>query len=189
MSDIDAPDPKRFDLKAALANRTFAVDTVPIFLDEQLMYDYNKAAWEADHDPMNKEKAEARDKMLEDFKSIAINVTVRNVPGEQEEAIIEKLIEEYPPQFNMFNQEIPNREANDKMNVQLWALHIAKIEAADGSFTVPDESDIDALRKTAPRAALEVIAKAIKDLNDKTKAGYDTVVKDPNFLSQPSLTE
>lgn len=188
MSDIDAPDPKTLDLKTVLAGRTYATETVPVFFDEALMYEYAKVAQEADYDPANKEKQRARDEMLKTFEGICFKVTVRSVPLEEEEKIIEKLIEEFPPRFGPFGNELPDREATDKMNVQLWALHVVKVEAPDGSFTVPDESDIQALRKTAPRATLEVIAQAIKDLNEKTRSGYDTIVKDPDFLSRRSLT-
>lgn len=184
---IDAPEPKRFDLKAELSGRTFATETVPIFLDENLMYKYAKLSRESDLDPANEEKAKARDELFDTFKGIAIQVTVKSVPQEQEEIIVEEVMKNHPPKY-AFGTQLPDREADAEFNAKMWQLHIAKIEAPDGSSIVPDESDIRALRDSAPRVSLEAIAKAIDDLNENTRSGYETIVKDPDFLSQPSQT-
>ena len=186
---VDAPEPKLFDLKAALSGRTFATETVTIFLDEDAMYNYARISQASDLDPASKEKAAERDKLLKFLQAIAIKVTVRSVPQDQEETIVQELVEKYPPRYSAIGSELPDREANAELNAKLWQLHIVKIEAPDGSFIVPNEHDIRALRDSAPRVALETIARAINELNTKVRSGYDTAVQDPDFLSQPSPTE
>lgn len=184
---IEAPEPRRFDLKAALANRSHATETVTVFLDEGLMYEYAKVARESDLDPANEEKRKARDEMLKTFEGIALKVTVKSIPIEQDEIVIQEILEKYPPKY-FLDQPLPNREADTELNIKLWTLAVVKIEAPDGASITPDESDIRALRDQAPRVTLDVIANAIKNLNEATRSGYDTIVKDPDFLSRPSLT-
>ncbi len=182
-------DPTRFDLVAALKGRTYPEDTVTIFLDEAKMYEYAKASRDADHDPMNEEKQELAKKIFNDFKEIAITVTLKSAPRHVVKAVEEEIEEKYPSKFSAFGILEPNAAREEEFNLRLWSIYIQRMELSDGTFSVPSPEEIATFRDAAPQVALEVVAKAIDDLFEVTKSGYEQIVKDPDFLSQRSRTE
>lgn len=184
MTNIDAPEPKTFNLLAALEGRTYATDTVTVFMDEGLMYAYAKASRDADYDPADKKKEAVVQELLKTFDGIALKFTVRTVPQEQQEVIFEEIEEEFPPQYSPIGLVLPNRKANAEFNARLWALHIVNIEAPDGASMVPSVEDIKALRASAPQVTLEAIAAAIDGLTKQSGSAYEQVVKNPDFLSR-----
>lgn len=183
MTNIDAPEPKTFNLLAALEGRTYATETVTVFMDESLMYAYNKANWDADTDPDNEDKRAVVEELEKTFEGIALKVTVRTIPPEQSEIVLDEVTKEFPPKFNVIGNPLPDREADAEYNARLWALNIVNIEAPDGSNLVPSIEDIKALRAKAPQPTLDAISKAIHELTDGSLSGYEQIVKNPDFLS------
>ncbi|MCK9603154.1 MAG: hypothetical protein M0R66_02060 [Candidatus Omnitrophica bacterium] len=181
--------PKTFNLKEALAGISYPEDTVTVFLDAKLMYEYSQAKREWDYDPANKKKEARVEELEKTFEGIALKVTVKDMPSRIRRDVVNKVRGEFPPEKNMFGMAIDTPEGQEELQLQLWALYITSITAPDGTVIVPDVEDIKLLRDEAPDIALDTIRKAIDGLTEITKSGYEQAVQAPGFLSQPSLTE
>lgn len=181
--------PKTFNLKAALAGISYPEDTVTVFLDAKLMYEYSQAKREWDYDFANKEKEARVEELEETFKDIALKVTVKDMPSKIRKDVVNKVRKDFPPETNMFGGKVDTPEGQEEIQLQLWTLYITTITGPDGSVILPDVDDIKLLRDEAPDIALETIKKAIDGLTEITKSGYEQVVQSPGFLSQPSPME
>lgn len=181
----DNNDPKTFDLIAALQGRSYPKETVTIFLDEALMYEYAKATKAADQDPQNKEKAAAVEALSESFKSLALKVTVRGIPSHVHKSIRDTVLAKHPIQYDHFNQPKANPEFSELYDQLLWENQVVQIEAPDGSTLTPTPEDIRAMRREAPETAVNAIVEAINLLSEGAQSGYEQIVQDPSFLSQP----
>lgn len=179
---------KRFDLQGYLAGRTFPESTVPVMVDEKLQVAYARLCYEHDREfdaKKQKELKKARDKMLESFKDITLKVTVRQIPQHVVDNIVDEIKEEFPSKTNMLGQEIDSREALDEFNTRLWAAHLVRLEAADGSFSVPTVDEVRELKEGLPEASLLAIKNEIDKLSEDAKSGYETSVTELGFLSTP----
>ncbi|MCK9599199.1 MAG: hypothetical protein M0R06_09175 [Sphaerochaeta sp.] len=182
--------PKTFNLKAALAGISYPEETVTVFLDAKLMYEYSQAKREWDYDPANKEKEARVEELEKKFEDIALTITVKDMPSRIRKDVVKKVRAEFPAEVNMFGVPIDTVEGQEELQVHLWALYITSITAPDGTVIAPPSlDDIRALRDAAPDIALGAIKTAIDGLTEITKSGYEQAVQAPGFLSQPSLTE
>ena len=183
------PDPKTFTLKDALAGISFPEETVTVFLDAGLMYEYAQAKRDMDYDPANNEKQAKVEELETLFKDIALTVRVKDMPSKIRKDVVKKVRVEYPPTTNMLGMAIDTPEGQEELQVQLWSMYVISITAPDGTVISPDADDIRTLRDNAPDIALNAIKSAIDGLTDITKSGYEQIVKEPGFLSQPSPME
>lgn len=181
-------DSKTFDLQNFLGGRTYPERVIPVMVDEKLQVAYAELvkahANEIDSEKL-KELDEAIEKMRESFKDLVLLVTVRGVPPRLIEQIQNEIHEEFPPKTNAFGKEIASTEAVLEYDLRLWNAHIVKVEAPDGTFSVPDTDDIRDLRDGLPEASLVAIGNAIVDLQTDASLGYETAVTDLGFLSTP----
>ena len=182
-------DPLKFDLIAALEGRTYPKKEVPIFLDEQLMFDYVQLCKDADYDPHNKEKADLRDLALAQFKDAAITVTVVGIPTHVVESVRAEVDAEYPPEHNAFGGLKANPAADEEFTLRMWHKHIPQMAVSNGAVLNPTLEDLKAFRLQAPLAAKLALQNAINELTENTLKSYEMIVQDPDFLSQPSQTE
>lgn len=181
-------DPKTFSLKQALAGISFPEETVTVFLNAKQMYLYSKAKREWDYDPASDEKRQVVEAYESAFENEALKVTVRDIPVSTRKAVLKKVREEFPPKENAFGMLMDTPEGRDELDNRLWALYIVSVEMGGERLTL-EPDDIKTLRNEAPDVALGAIAGAINELTEGAKSGYEQIVQEPAFLSQPSLTE
>ena len=186
-TDATEPSPKTFDLAAALAGRTFPEIVVPVFFDEELQFELNRIDKEISTAPA--EEADAlvaqRDELLEKFKQAIIKVRVKGTPRHVRKATLDKVLEEHPNEYTPWGALKPNPEGDEAYTNATWALHVVEITGPDGSTLVPSESDITAFRSQAPDSAIIAVERAIQELTEGSKSGYETAIQDLDFLSRP----
>lgn len=185
MTDVN---PRTFDLGAALAGITYPEETIPVFFDQALSYELanlDRKIRIADGEALKKLTA-LRNELIEKTKSAAILVKLRGVPRELRKATLDSVTAEYPIEYNAFGQAQPNPEADDVYARKIWALHLVSITGPDGSVLEPvTEADVDMFRSKAPDTAIGAVEQGIARLTDDTKTGYDTAIRDIDFLSRP----
>lgn len=185
--ETNAPNPKTFDLAAALAGRTFPEITVPVFLDEAMQFELSrldKAISTATTEEAVKLEKE-RKELLTTFKEFALKVKVKGAPRHLRKATLDKVLADFPTDRDAFGRVKPNPEGDEAFATATWLLHVVEITAPDGSVLNPSEEDIINFRNNAPDAAIFAVESAIGELTSGSKAGYEAAVQDLDFLSQP----
>ena len=194
MTDAPAtPDHKTFDLFDALTGISYPEDTVEVFFSEDLMYRINKTEKKIDELLLrgDTEQADALDAKLDELRKAAESVkyvfTIRSTPRELTRDIFNAVQEEFPDTQDFIGRKIENPARGEEFSIRHWALHIVKIVNPEGAVLGPiDEAMARALRGKLPTPAQERIAKAIDDMYNGAKAGYESLIKDEDFLSDAS---
>lgn len=192
MSDA-TPSHETFDIMDALQGVSFPEDTVEFFLDENLNYIVNKTNQELKRHELlgNKEAAEElrskRDDLIESAVTKKFTATVRATPDNIREAIDTEVEEKYPSEQDILGREKPNPEKDSFYMAKYWAAHVVKLSNPTGVEQVGMTYDQAlAFRKTAPRSAVLAIQEKINELYSGSKAGYQDIVQESNFLSGAS---
>lgn len=182
------PNPLHADMRKILEGISFPEETVTVFLDADLMYEYAKACRDADYDPMSKEKAAEVERIEKECAEVAVQVTVKDLPVSKRRAVLQRVREMHPPKDTIFGEPADTPEGREELQAQLWALYVTRIQGAGEAFT-PTVDDIKALRDSAPDLALNTIATAIDNLTTGAKSGYEQAVSELGFLSRRSQTD
>lgn len=187
------PSHETFDILDALQGATFPEDTVDFFLDENLNYLVNKTNNELKQLEYRgqTEKAESlkkhRDELLESAVSKKFTATVRAVPDNVREAIDVETEEKHPAEQDIYGREKTSPERDAFFMAKYWAAHVVKITNPTGVSQIGMTFDqASAFRKTAPRSAVLAIQDKINELYSGSKAGYQDIVQESNFLSDAS---
>lgn len=188
----DAPDAGTFDIADLFTGKIYPKDSVEVFLDEDTAYAIDKnakavtrALIEDDKDKL-KELAEATEALVKKGAASRVVFHLTGVSRDDRKNILDKVLEEFPQQYNFLNQPVPNNAANDALANRRWAIHIERIERANGSVHVaPTPEDIAVFRGNAPDSAVQAIEEAIEALSEGSKSGFETLVQENGFLSQP----
>lgn len=175
------PDAKTFDLKATLAGRTYAKQTVPIFLDEETMFRFGKVVDKANH--LDKDAELERDTMVLEFADELIWVTVQGVPRHVRKNLDLTMAKDYPMDEKSTPDEMVAR--NDEFTARYWQLYVVATKGPDGIERVTDRETIDLLIESLPDASFNAIEAAMLELRDGAKSGYENAVMEIGFLSQP----
>ena len=183
-----AEDAKKFDLIAALNGRSYPEIPVPLILAEEAMLELATANLAALQNPADKKLEKARMEILETFKDICLKVTVKGVPRHVLRSIALSVTKDYKPKKNNFGVPEDNPEADDAFAQRLWEAHVVEVEAPGGQKFTPGPEEITALREKSPQPAYEAIEAAINELRAGPQSGYEQIVTELPFLSQPSAT-
>lgn len=192
MTDV-TPNPKTLDLGELLAGISYPKDTVEVWLDEATAYEISKAdaaikraELMGDAELVSKLETE-REKLVELGASSRLVFHLTGVSRKVKDDIITKTDEKFKPEYSFMGTRVPNREADDYHANLRWAVHIEKFVAADGSELVaPGPESIEKFRDVAPAPATEAIEKAITNLSEGAKSGFESLAQEHAFLSQPS---
>lgn len=180
-----AEEPKRFDLMAALAGRTYPEKKVTVFLDEALMYLRNEVEEAHLHDPANKDLEALVEKTREELAPLALTVTVKGAPPHLLKSLIKSVNDDFPPKKNAFGGvELPDGYG-DAFDQRMWELLVVNISDAEGNGSTPSPEEIEEFRKVAPAASIKAVDDAIEELSDNSRTGYHLAIQDLGFLSQP----
>lgn len=179
-------DPKTFDLAAALAGRTYPTDTIPVYFDEEKVYELAKAFRASNADPANTEKAEAVTSLMDELKKGAHYITIRGVDPSHINEIIDALDDEFPLKTDMLGRVEANKDRGYEFQRRLWALYVIEIKDPKGKVIAPPTAeDLHNFRNTAPESAINAVDEAIKTMREGAEAAYKTMVSDLAFLSKP----
>lgn len=188
----DALDPGTFDIADLFTGKVYPKEVVTVFLDEDAAYQINvnskeitKAVVREDTQAL-KELEEKHHDLVRRAASSKVTFHLTGVSRDERQNVLSKTLEEYPQQYNLMGQPIPDTKANEVHANRRWALHTERIVRADGSTIVaPDEHAIKVFRGHAPDPVVEEIETAILELSQGVKSGFETLAQETDFLSQP----
>lgn len=189
----DVPTPKTLDLGAFLAGQNHPTEVVEVFMAEDVMYSLaraNEAIRKAEVRGETEAIAELearRDELVEAGISSRLEVHLQGISKKTEKDIERKVIAEHPVDTDLLGRPKPNFERTEALANLFWAAYITKIVAPDGSALVaPGLEDIQNLRDNAPEPAINAIEAAINEFTTGSKSGFESLVQEHGFLSQPS---
>lgn len=192
MTDV-TPNPKTLDLGAVLAGVAYPKDVVSVYLREDVAYELNKVNEAINRAQLlgEKETLEAlekeRDKLIEIGQASRLEFHLTGVSRKVRQAVVDKVDAEFPPEFNLLGQRMPNSKADDMHANHMWSVHVEKIVAPDGSESIaPSPENIAQFREAAPDLAIRAVEAGIKQFTDGAKSGFESLAQEHAFLSQPS---
>lgn len=184
-----------FDLVAAIEGRTYPELDVRVYFDETAAN-----AIGALNAELTRLAALGRteeygalepvfDQAITDLKDSEFTFTLRSVPRKVKKAWLAKAQAKFPdkkPDKNG-NQE-PNFDGFQYVELLQWQSYIVKITDPTGHVNSGPfaESLIQKLMDEAPEASLQAISAGIEELDNGSKAGYETAVRNLDFLSSAS---
>lgn len=199
---MTSPDSKTIDLAAVFTGQTYPEETFQVYLDHNAGYQVYKAsqalrdaetAVRIDDSDANKKSAKraekAKDKAIKDVADKAFTVTVRAVPRAFTQDVHEQVTAKHPPKENILNpsQPTPDPKAEEAYTNELWALHIINFVDFEGNRVKFDTAeDARFFRRNAPDVAINTITDKIGELYAGERAGFETTIKEVDFLSVAS---
>lgn len=193
MTDEIAGKPETFDLIAAIEGTTRPETEVPFWFDERAAQAIANIEAELQRllalGKVDEYTAleDVKVQLIEDMKTSQYTVTVKGIPTEVEKSILLAASAKFPDKTNAFGQSEPNIEGMEYLDVLMLQAYIAKFEAPNGAIkTSLSEDEVILLKNKAPKASLQAINQAIRDLNEGPKSGYDQIVQGLSFLSERS---
>lgn len=184
---------KTFDLAAALSGINYPSVEVEVYFDEALAYEISEinrnlemlsaAGKDAEYAELEKKF----DEFLKQVEEHKFTFTVKGVPANVENSINDEIKKKFPVKRNALGMVEGDNSAADEEYVKLiFGAYISKIVAPDGSVIAPpSESDIAALRSSAPVHVLNKIQQAIVGLKTNIANGFELGIKSADFLSKP----
>lgn len=184
-------DIKTFDLVAAIEGRSYPTLEVKAHLNETLgfeMYQVEKKRQQAQF--ASKEDMDAFDAEFDKFVKAAeegtYTVHLKAVPERVKRDILKKVLAEYPTKKGVFGAEEPPVEADDMYTKLNWEAHITHVVDPSGAVATVDAETVTALFDKAPATFHEKVNLGIAELQTGSKAGYEAMAKDLDFLSHAS---
>ena len=193
------PAPELFDLGSFLAGRTYPEDIVHVYLDEQAISHIQglvdlRNEMELEDEPDTAEIAKIQgliDQAQEAAEASLLKLTIRGISNRRRVNLLTKITEEFPMNPKAFRTGAPDpkdRDRNEATVLALWSAYIVKIENSKGQVleNIP-EGFIHDLYEDSPEPVVARITNAINDLQHDQAAKYESYVREPDFLSRPSL--
>lgn len=190
----DAPDYKTHDIAEMFAGVSFPSDVVTIYTDAGIAYEFNKLSAESVEAVKEKDEEKARDiaQRREDLVKKAAahryEFHLRGQSKDNRKAILDRVREEFPPEVDpIFGREKIDPKADEVYANRFWALHVERIEGPNGfRIAPPTEADIKIFRGQAPDSETEKIERAIQELSQGAKSGFESLAREHDFLSSAS---
>lgn len=182
--------PHNADLADILSGVSLPTDSVDIYMNAQgayMIYDLNDQIRRAEargDDTAELEKT--REEVQKAVEGSRRTVELRGVNRHDRDAAIDKVMIDHPQEFDFLGRPKPDLAADRELNATMWALHIQRIVMPNGAALVaPNVETVKAFIAQAPDHAIKTIAEAINGLEKKTTEGFESMVQDHDFLSQP----
>lgn len=192
MTDALTPNPTTFDIADLFTGKAYPKTEVEVFLDEDAAYEITKNSRATTRAVVAEDTAALKDleakhhELVKRAAASKVTFHLTGVSRAERKAMMEKTLEDYPLEYNLLGRPNPNPKADEVHADRKWALHTERIVRADGSQIVaPTPDQIHVFRDNAPDAVVEQIEQAIMDLSDGVKGGFETLVQETGFLSQP----
>lgn len=186
--------PATFDIADMFSGVNYPTEVVPFYTNPGVAYEFNKLALESKDAVERKDQSAAedivkrREKLIEDSEKFRYEIHLRGQSRDNRKAVAEAVNAEFPPgDPDLFGRREPNAEGEEAYVNRYWALHIEKIVAPNGAIkAVPSEADIKALRGNAPDSEIDKVEKAIQELTEGAKSGFESLAQEHDFLSSAS---
>lgn len=190
---VDAPNVKTFDIAEMFSGRSFPTDSVTVYTDQGIGYEFDKLSRESVEAVQRKDKVageaivEKREELLKRAEKFRYEIHLRGVSRDDEEAV-EKLVRaEFPEEKDIWGRTLDNSEADEKFTILLWTLYIEKIVNHEGAVIVaPGEDAIRIIRAKLHLTEQAKIGAAIGELSEGAKRGYEALAQEHDFLSSAS---
>lgn len=190
----DALNAATFDLADMFAGISYPKTVLPVYTNPGVGYEMNTLSAESkeavllqDEDKA-REIAERRERVIAESEKYRYEFTIQGHSKDERDAILDKVREQHPPTEDWMGREKFSAEG-DRLYINLtWALHIAQIKAPNGAVNVaPGAEGIEVLRAKLPDSEQKKIEAAIQELSEGTKAGFETLAQEHDFLSSASV--
>lgn len=189
----EALNPATFDVADMFAGVSYPTEVVPFYTDQGVAYEFNKlaqeavAAVEAKDESAAKDIEKRREELIKKAESNRYEVHLRGRSRADRELVLDTVRSEFPPEVDpLFGREKPDAEADKVYINRMWALHIEKIVRPDGAILLVDEGTIKSLRGQAADSELAKVEKAIQNLTEGAKSGFESLAQEHDFLSSAS---
>lgn len=186
-------DATTFDLGSFLAGLSHPTDTVEVFMAEDVMYALakadaaiRKAEILEDKDALAELEAN-RENLIKAGLDSRLEIHLQGISKKTEKDIQNKAFAEFPMKTDLLGRIEPSVGRTELLTNLFWAAYIVKIVAPNGAELVaPGLEDIQRLRDGAPDPAQDAIEAAINEFTQGSKSGFESLVQEHGFLSQPS---
>lgn len=186
-------DPKTFDLVAVLAGRNYPETTATVYFDEAAGLEIANRDKELQR-LSNLGKAdeytaleEVQNAAIEALKDQAFTFTIRGVSRKVKSDVVKQVMAEHPSERNAFGVAEPNPAADERITELIWQTHIVGVTSPTGETTgQPDEDTVKQLLGLLPQSAYLAIEKAINEVTEGAKSGFEIAARDADFLSGAS---
>lgn len=189
----EALDFKTFDIADMFTGVSYPTEVVPFYTNSQVAYEFNKLSREAADAVARKDEKAAKDiqdrqeTLVKKAESNRYEIHLRGQSRDNRQAVLNAVRAEFPAEKDFLGRETIDPEADEVYINRIWALHIEKIVAPDGGARVaPDEADIKVLRGNSPDSELAKVEKAIQELTEGAKSGFESLAQEHDFLSGAS---
>ena len=189
----DSQDFKTFDIADMFAGISYPTEVVPFYTNQGVAYEFNKLAEEAIEAVRNKDETAAkeiekrREALIKKAESHRYEIHLRGQSRDNRDAVLESVRVKFPVERDFMGREIPNDEADVLYVNKYWALHIEKIVRPDGAVIVaPDETAVKIIRGNSPDSEIAKVEKAIQELTEGAKSGFESLAQEHDFLSSAS---
>lgn len=197
---MENPTPATFDLASMFAGVSFPEETVDVFTDAGVAYNYSRLAEEAVR-AVTREDAEAaladieaRQKALvESAEKHRYEIHLRGVMQDVLDALTTKAATEFPPkksapQIPGFPAQVEySDEFYESLDLNMWYTIIQKIVAPNGAEVIkPDLEFVAGLKAKLPLSERSKVNQAIRGFAEKSKSGFESIVQERDFLSKAS---
>lgn len=183
-----------FDIADMFSGIAYPTEVVPFYTNSEIAYEFNKLSREAadaiarkDGDDTMKSIVERQEALVKKAESNRYEIHLRGQSRDNRQAVLNAVRAEFPAEKDFLGRETIDPEADEVYINRIWALHIEKIVAPNGSLRVaPDESEIKILRGNSPDSELAKVEKAIQELTEGAKSGFESLAQEHDFLSSAS---
>ena len=184
---------KTFDIADMFAGISYPTEVVPFYTNQGVAYEFHKLAQESVEAVRDKDETKARDiserrdELVKSAEKHRYSVHLRGRSRADRDAVLETVRAKFPVERDFMGREVPNAEADILYVNKYWALHIEKIVRPDGAVIVaPDEATIKVIRGNSPDSEIAKVEKAIQELTEGAKSGFESLAQEHDFLSSAS---
>lgn len=177
-----------FDLIAVLSGRDYPTVEVPVYFHEGLglkAYKIQQELKRATGDKLEELDAEYA-KLQEEAASERYVVTLKAVDESLRRDVFNAVAEEFPSTKDMLGRETPHPKSDDEFTKRMWAIYIEKVTSPSGAISLTTPDIVNALYAKAPASFHAAVNEGIAELQVGTRAGFEQMAKDTDFLSDAS---
>lgn len=188
----EALNPQTFDVSEMFAGISYPTEQVPFYTDSKVAYEFNKLSKEAADAVVRKDEEASKDiekrheALIKQAEANRYIIHLRGQSRDNRQAILNAVRAEFPAEKDFLGRETIDPQADEIYINRIWALHIERIERPDGAILLSDEAAIKILRGNSPDSELAKIERAIQELSEGAKSGFESLAQEHDFLSSAS---
>lgn len=188
----ETPDYKTFDVADMFVGALYPTDVVPFYTNPDVAYKFHKLSEDATRavqtkdEELAKEVEGSREALIRQSEKFRYEIHVRGTSRDNRRRVMEGVEEEFPSETDFLNRVKPNPEADETYANRMWALHIEKIVRPDGAILLADEATVRVIRGNSPDSEIEKVERAIQELSEGAKSGFESLAQEHDFLSSAS---